>query len=119
MTSRSHRAAPDLELRVTLDGRMVSKHQLGREAIRIEQEVLKECVGCQDQLWAAYGGFNRIEFFPDGSFAVRSAPRNRFVFTIENGKAVRLALDPQGGGLALSGARVGAGDPPTFHQHGQ
>ena len=53
-----------------LDGRMVSKHQLGREAIRIEQEVLKESVGCQDQLWAAYGGFNRIEFFPDGSFAV-------------------------------------------------
>jgi len=53
-----------------LDGRMVSKHQLGREAIRIEQEVLKESVGCQDQLWAAYGGFNRIEFFQDGSFAV-------------------------------------------------
>jgi len=53
-----------------LDGRMVSKHQLGREAIRIEQEVLKESVGCQDQLWAAYGGFNRIEFFPDGSFGV-------------------------------------------------
>jgi D-glycero-alpha-D-manno-heptose-7-phosphate kinase len=53
-----------------LDGRMVSKHQLGREAIRIEQDVLKECVGCQDQLWAAYGGFNRIEFFQDGSFAV-------------------------------------------------
>ena len=53
-----------------LDGRMVSKHQLGREAIRIEQDVLKESVGCQDQLWAAYGGFNRIEFFPDGSFGV-------------------------------------------------
>jgi len=53
-----------------LHGRMVSKHALGREAIRIEQEVLKESVGCQDQLWAAYGGFNRIEFFQDGSFAV-------------------------------------------------
>jgi D-glycero-alpha-D-manno-heptose-7-phosphate kinase len=53
-----------------LDGRMVSKHQLGREAIRIEQDVLKESVGCQDQLWAAYGGFNRIEFFQDGSFVV-------------------------------------------------
>jgi D-glycero-alpha-D-manno-heptose-7-phosphate kinase len=53
-----------------LDGRMVSKHQLGREAIRIEQEVLKESVGCQDQLWAAYGGFNRIEFSQDGSFVV-------------------------------------------------
>ncbi len=53
-----------------LDSRMISKRDLGREAIRIEQDVLKENVGCQDQLWAAYGGFNRIDFHPDGSFAV-------------------------------------------------
>jgi len=53
-----------------LDGRMMSKRELGREAIRIEQDVLKESVGCQDQLWAAFGGFNHIEFFPDGEFAV-------------------------------------------------
>jgi len=59
-----------LNVLYALDGRMVGKHQLGREAIRIEQEVLKESVGCQDQLWAAFGGFNRIEFFPDGSFGV-------------------------------------------------
>jgi D-glycero-alpha-D-manno-heptose-7-phosphate kinase len=50
---------------------MVSKRNLAREAIRIEQEVLKESVGSQDQLWAAYGGFNRIEFFPDDSFDVQ------------------------------------------------
>jgi len=54
-----------------LDSRMVSKRDLAREAIRIEQEVLKESVGSQDQLWAAYGGFNRIEFFPDDSFDVQ------------------------------------------------
>jgi D-glycero-alpha-D-manno-heptose-7-phosphate kinase len=53
-----------------LDGKMIAKPDLGREAIRIEQEVLKESVGCQDQLWAAYGGFNRIDFLPDGRFAV-------------------------------------------------
>lgn len=53
-----------------LDSKMISKRELAREAIRIEQDVLKENVGSQDQLWAAYGGFNRIEFFPDGSFAV-------------------------------------------------
>jgi len=52
------------------NGRMISKRHLGREAIRIEQDVLKEDVGCQDQLWAAYGGFNRIDFHPDGTFAV-------------------------------------------------
>jgi D-glycero-alpha-D-manno-heptose-7-phosphate kinase len=53
-----------------LDSRMISKRDLGREAIRIEQEVLKEDVGSQDQVWAAYGGFNRIDFHPDGSFSV-------------------------------------------------
>ena len=51
-------------------GRMVTKSELGREAIRIEQDVLKESVGCQDQIWAAYGGLNKIDFLPDGSFAV-------------------------------------------------
>jgi D-glycero-alpha-D-manno-heptose-7-phosphate kinase len=53
-----------------LSGRMVTKQELGEEAIRIEQEVLKESVGCQDQIWAAYGGLNRITFRPDGSFEV-------------------------------------------------
>jgi D-glycero-alpha-D-manno-heptose-7-phosphate kinase len=53
-----------------LDGRMVGKRELGMEAIRIEQNVLKESVGCQDQLWAAFGGLNHIEFFPDGEFAL-------------------------------------------------
>lgn len=53
-----------------LNGRMVSKEQLGREAIRIEQEVLREAVGCQDQLWAAFGGLNQITFSRSGNFNV-------------------------------------------------
>jgi D-glycero-alpha-D-manno-heptose-7-phosphate kinase len=50
--------------------RMIAKRELGRAAIRIEQQVLRENVGCQDQLWAAYGGFNRIDFLPDDTFTV-------------------------------------------------
>ena len=53
-----------------LQGKMISKRDLGRHAIRIEQEVLKEDVGSQDQIWAAYGGFNRIDFHSDGNFSV-------------------------------------------------
>jgi D-glycero-alpha-D-manno-heptose-7-phosphate kinase len=53
-----------------LNNRMTTSRELAREAIRIEQDVLKESVGCQDQVWAAYGGFNRIDFFPDGTFSV-------------------------------------------------
>ncbi|HEY6334319.1 MAG TPA: kinase [Alphaproteobacteria bacterium] len=53
-----------------LRGRMVPKEELSREAIRIEQQVLNEAVGCQDQIWASYGGLNRIDFRPDNTFAV-------------------------------------------------
>jgi D-glycero-alpha-D-manno-heptose-7-phosphate kinase len=45
-----------------LKGKMVTKEQLAKEAIYIEQEMCKETVGCQDQVLAAYGGLNYIEF---------------------------------------------------------
>jgi D-glycero-alpha-D-manno-heptose-7-phosphate kinase len=51
-------------------GVLMSKRQLAEEAIRIEQEVIGEAVGSQDQVWAAYGGFNRIDFRVDGSIDV-------------------------------------------------
>jgi D-glycero-alpha-D-manno-heptose-7-phosphate kinase len=54
-----------------LKGFMPSKHQLAEESIHIEQEVLKETVGSQDQISAAYGGFNHISFLPNGNFSVR------------------------------------------------
>ena len=54
-----------------LKGFMPSKHQLAEESIHIEQEVLKEIVGSQDQVSAAYGGFNHISFLPNGTFSVR------------------------------------------------
>jgi D-glycero-alpha-D-manno-heptose-7-phosphate kinase len=52
-------------------GRMASKQHLAAEAIRIEQKVIKESVGCQDQVWAAYGGLNRIDFLREGGFSVQ------------------------------------------------
>jgi D-glycero-alpha-D-manno-heptose-7-phosphate kinase len=45
-----------------LKGIMPSKMQLAHEAIHIEQNILKENVGCQDQVLAAFGGFNRVDF---------------------------------------------------------
>lgn len=45
-----------------LQGRLVSKQQLANEAIHIEQRVLQENVGCQDQIMAAHGGLCRINF---------------------------------------------------------
>jgi D-glycero-alpha-D-manno-heptose-7-phosphate kinase len=51
-------------------GQMSSAEDLAKEAIRIEQEVIKEAVGSQDQVWAAYGGTNIIRFHPSGRFDV-------------------------------------------------
>jgi D-glycero-alpha-D-manno-heptose-7-phosphate kinase len=55
---------------LALKGKMLSSHELALEAIRLEQEVLKETVGSQDQVAAAYGGLNRIQFQPDGDIRV-------------------------------------------------
>jgi D-glycero-alpha-D-manno-heptose-7-phosphate kinase len=43
------------------------KKTLTSEAIHIEQDLLHEAVGSQDQACAAYGGFNRFDFHTDGS----------------------------------------------------
>ena len=48
-----------------LKQQMPTQIQLAREAIKIEQEILKESVGCQDQVLAAYGGFCRVDFTPN------------------------------------------------------
>jgi D-glycero-alpha-D-manno-heptose-7-phosphate kinase len=54
-----------------LHGRAVGKKQLATESIHLEQEVLKETVGSQDQVCATYGGVNRISFLPNGDFTVQ------------------------------------------------
>ena len=41
-----------------LRGQMISKYDLARSAIELKQNVLKENVGSQDQVAAAYGGFD-------------------------------------------------------------
>ncbi len=54
-----------------LIGRFMGKKELACDAIHLEQEVLKEVVGSQDQVCAAYGGVNRINFLTNGTFHVQ------------------------------------------------
>lgn len=61
-----------------LEGMMVSKKQLAMEAVDVEQNWMKENVGSQDQIIAAFGGFNKIEFK-----------------SYKNIKVVPVTLDPQ------------------------
>jgi D-glycero-alpha-D-manno-heptose-7-phosphate kinase len=51
-------------------GHLPDKHALALEAIEVEQEILGETVGSQDQIAAAYGGMNRIDFRPSGEIEV-------------------------------------------------
>jgi len=54
-----------------LKGYMPTKHQLMMESIHIEQNMIGETVGSQDQATAAHGGFNHIQFMQNGEIAVR------------------------------------------------
>ncbi len=54
-----------------LKEKMRDKHGLATDAIHVEQDLIEEAVGSQDQVSAAYGGFNRINFNSDGSIEVR------------------------------------------------
>jgi D-glycero-alpha-D-manno-heptose-7-phosphate kinase len=54
-----------------LNGKFTSKQELAEQAIRIEQSLIGENVGSQDQAFAAYGGFNIIDFHSSGDIAVQ------------------------------------------------
>ena len=45
-----------------LQGKLVTKRKLAFDAIHVEQDLIGEHVGSQDQMAAAFGGFNKIEF---------------------------------------------------------
>src|ERR1700751_61971 len=57
-----------------LKGQMRAKQALASDAIFVEQELLGEALGSQDQVIASYGGFNRIDFNTDGTIGVNRIP---------------------------------------------
>lgn len=57
-----------------LHKKFMAPEDLAREAIFVEKHRVKDYVGCQDQVAAAYGGFNLIEFRTERDFTVRRVP---------------------------------------------
>lgn len=53
-----------------LKGKYVDKKRLADEAIYLERVLCDEAGGWQDQIAASFGGFNRINFNPDGTYEV-------------------------------------------------
>lgn len=60
-----------LKTLLAFKGRIIAKEELYKTAIHIEQDLIKENVGSQDQVWAACGGLNTIEFLQNGEIVVR------------------------------------------------
>lgn len=56
---------------MAMKGQRISSEDVAKSAIHIEQNVIKENVGSQDQISAAHGGFNHIEFKTDNSIDVK------------------------------------------------
>ncbi len=54
-----------------LKGKYADKKKLADEAIYLERVLCAEAGGWQDQIAAAFGGMNRIEFNQDGTYEVR------------------------------------------------
>jgi D-glycero-alpha-D-manno-heptose-7-phosphate kinase len=54
-----------------LRGRKTDREQLAAEAIHVEQGLLRETVGSQDQVLAAHGGLQHVEFQTSGKISVR------------------------------------------------
>jgi D-glycero-alpha-D-manno-heptose-7-phosphate kinase len=62
-----------------MEGKVSSKDHLAKDAIHIEQNLIGETVGSQDQISVSYGGLNKIDFHQNGTFDVEPVilPSNR------------------------------------------
>lgn len=65
-----------------LKGILSGKQKLAEDAIRLEQNILKENVGCQDQIIAAYGGLNKINFSGEDRFNLSPVPLQKDRLTL-------------------------------------
>jgi D-glycero-alpha-D-manno-heptose-7-phosphate kinase len=57
-----------------LKGKRRSPMQLAQEAIHVEQNLVREVVGSQDQVMAAFGGLRYLQFSPDGRITADPLP---------------------------------------------
>ena len=55
----------------TMRNEKINKAQLAKQAIDVEQVILKENVGIQDQIQCAWGGINRIKIDQNGEYTIQ------------------------------------------------
>lgn len=59
-----------LKSMLALEGHYISKSELAKKAIFVEQQLIRENVGSQDQVFAAHGGLNLVSFLRNGEIVV-------------------------------------------------
>lgn len=69
-----------LQALYAMRGQLVTKRKLAMDAIHVEQNLIGEAVGSQDQIATAFGGFNAIEFFGNDSIRVQPLTLSREKF---------------------------------------
>ena len=67
----------------TFETKKINKKNLAKKSIFFEQNILKEVVGSQDQIAAAFGGFNKIIFKKNGDFLVNK-------INVKKGRLIKL-----------------------------
>ncbi len=70
MGSSSAFTAGLLKSMLALEGKCISDSDLAKQTIHIEQNLIRENVGSQDQTFAACGGFNLINFLQNGEIVI-------------------------------------------------
>lgn len=63
-----------LQALLSFNKKFLTPKELAQEAIFVEKHRVKSKVGCQDQVAAAFGGFNLIEFKTEKDFTVHRVP---------------------------------------------
>ncbi len=74
MGSSSAFAVGLLNALYALSGRLRTKMQLARESMHIEQDIIGETVGSQDQVMASFGGLRYVQFHQDGKITADPLP---------------------------------------------
>ena len=62
----------------------INKRNLTKEAIFVEQKLLKESVGIQDQIQVSFGGFNLIKINKNGNFDLIKFKNNNYLKKIKD-----------------------------------
>ena len=67
-----------------MNKKKLNQKELAKKSLFIEQKILNEVVGSQDQIAAAYGGFNRISFQKNNSIKIKKIKKNKNLKILED-----------------------------------